>query len=214
MAKLNKKQSGITFGNILMSLLVLGLFIVIGLMAVLYLEISKTPERTAANFQADSTQPEKIKVEKLSPTNRAKGEVVEKEAGETPVASKENAEAQAASVPEESDNTKINKAILSGGANIQPKKPAPKSVKQNADVSKTHPANETTGERELIPTNVPSGNKQESKPKNDVPTVAKPARRPERTIESKQTGERELKPVERPNRTKSNSESDSISNLF
>ena len=48
----NRKNKGkITFGNIMLTLLVLGLFVVIGLIGTLYVTLTKTPEQTRARLR-------------------------------------------------------------------------------------------------------------------------------------------------------------------
>ena len=50
----NRKNKGkITFGNIMLTLLVLGLFVVIGLIGTLYVTLTKTPEQTVANYKRE-----------------------------------------------------------------------------------------------------------------------------------------------------------------
>lgn len=68
MAKTEKKSRSFTFGNFLLSLLVLGLFVVIGLMVMLYLELSRTPETTAANYQRQQEKVSQVQV--LSPNDK------------------------------------------------------------------------------------------------------------------------------------------------
>ena len=66
----NRKNKGkITFGNIMLTLLVLGLFVVIGLIGTLYVTLTKTPEQTAANYKRE--QESQAQIECWSPTNKS-----------------------------------------------------------------------------------------------------------------------------------------------
>lgn len=69
MMKTNAKQKGkITFGNILLTLLVLGVFVVIGLIATLYVQLTRTPQVTQENYRREQEQ--RANVECLSPTQK------------------------------------------------------------------------------------------------------------------------------------------------
>lgn len=168
MSKAEKKSRKITFGNIMLTLLVLGIFIVIGLMTALYLELSKTPERTAATFQRE--QQEQAKVEVMNPNNK---ETILRDANASaPVATKPvvkekevaQADNEATSVAQSNSEEKLNTAALQNGGTA-PKK----TIAQNKNTNSPHKSSNSetasnkaestippvaTGEVELKPTNL------------------------------------------------------------
>lgn len=67
-----KQQGKITFGNLLLGLLVIGTFIVIALMGKLYIELTKTPEKTAQMHEKQ----EKNRVEIMSPNVKTDSKII------------------------------------------------------------------------------------------------------------------------------------------
>ncbi|MDO4433826.1 MAG: hypothetical protein Q4B82_04515 [Alysiella sp.] len=64
--KQNDKKRGLTFTNVLLTLLVVGTFVVGGLMYMLYLELTQTPQMTAQRHEQQQTP----KIEIMSPDNK------------------------------------------------------------------------------------------------------------------------------------------------
>ena len=185
----NRKNKGkITFGNIMLTLLVLGLFVVIGLIGTLYVTLTKTPEQTAANYKRE--QESQAQIECWSPTNKsgrdcgastpAQTSTTQKSAASA-IANQIEAEHQAASEAGLLDDG----ALTRGEAPKKPKKITPKSA-----------------ERELIPQN--SGDEgtplvaQEERQTRPVAEQPRSAKKPRAEIDT--TGERVLTPAPRPSK--------------
>ena len=185
----NRKNKGkITFGNIMLTLLVLGLFVVIGLIGTLYVTLTKTPEQTAANYKRE--QESQAQIECWSPTNKsgrdcgastpaaqANGLTPQQKSAASAVAYQIEAQNQAAS--------EAGLALTRGEAPKKPKKLTPKNT-----------------ERELIPQNnsddgtplIAQEERQTRPVANDLAT--RPAKKP-RNIDIDTTGERPLTPTPR-----------------
>ncbi|XXQ67429.1 hypothetical protein ACKLNO_07285 [Neisseriaceae bacterium B1] len=194
MSKVENKKRGLTFGNILLTLLVIGTFAVMGLMAKLYIELTKTPEKTAQMHEEQQKQ----QVEVMSPNAQPGDKPVYRDANAqaaskpmTQPALQQTMQTAAASqvVPE----SEIKEAALNSGA-VPIKKPAAPVKKVNktevAAEKPLKPINEVSGEVQLRPTNVPT-------------RAAAPA----------ELGERPLKPQPARNTEKSKS-GDNIGELF
>ena len=186
----NRKNKGkITFGNIMLTLLVLGLFVVIGLIGTLYVTLTKTPEQTAANYKRE--QESQAQIECWSPTNKsgrdcgastpaaqANGLTPQQKSAASAVAYQIEAQNQAAS--------EAGLALTRGEAPKKPKKLTPKNT-----------------ERELIPQNnsddgtplIAQEERQTRPVANDLAT--RPAKKP-RNTDIDTTGERPLAPAPRP----------------
>lgn len=185
----NSKNKGkITFGNIMLTLLVLGLFVVIGLIGTLYVTLTKTPEQTAANYKRE--QESQAQIECWSPTNKsgrdcgastpaaqANGLTPQQKSAASAVAYQIEAQNQAAS--------EAGLALTRGEAPKKPKKLTPKNT-----------------ERELIPQNnsddgtplIAQEERQTRPVANDLAT--RPAKKP-RNTDIDTTGERPLNPTPR-----------------
>ncbi len=185
----NRKNKGkITFGNIMLTLLVLGLFVVIGLIGTLYVTLTKTPEQTAANYKRE--QESQAQIECWSPTNKtgrdcgastpaaqANGLTPQQKSAASAVAYQIEAQNQAAS--------EAGLALTRGEAPKKPKKLIPKNT-----------------ERELIPQNnsdddtplIAQEERQTRPVANDLAT--RPAKKP-RNTDIDTTGERPLTPAPR-----------------
>ena len=185
----NRKNKGkITFGNIMLTLLVLGLFVVIGLIGTLYVTLTKTPEQTAANYKRE--QESQAQIECWSPTNKsgrdcgastpaaqANGLTPQQKSAASAVAYQIEAQNQAAS--------EAGLALTRGEAPKKPKKLTPKNA-----------------ERELIPQNSDDGTPliaQEESPTRPVANeqTLRPAKK-QRNADIDTTGERPLVPAPRP----------------
>ena len=186
----NRKNKGkITFGNIMLTLLVLGLFVVIGLIGTLYVTLTKTPEQTAANYKRE--QESQAQIECWSPTNKsgrdcgastpaaqANGLTPQQKSAASAVAYQIEAQNQAAS--------EAGLALTRGEAPKKPKKLTPKNA-----------------ERELIPQNnsddgtplIAQEERQTRPVANDL--APRPAKKP-RNADIDTTGERPLAPAPRP----------------
>ncbi|ULJ61404.1 hypothetical protein [Wielerella bovis] len=196
MAKTEKKSRSFTFGNFLLSLLVLGLFVVIGLMVMLYLELSRTPETTAANYQRQQEKVSQVQV--LSPNDKM---------GDNPVyRDKQVSVSQVLDTPKEAVNPepvemvasepveKINNAALSNGVTAKKTNTTPKKNSDSVTRKNNHNNDVVAVETPLEPINKPK----------------KPAQR------ASDNKERELKPINaRPARTQpKNSDTSAINDLF
>lgn len=187
MAQVEQKRSKFTFGNILLTLLVLGTFAVIGLMVKLYIELTKTPEKTVQMHQ----EQEKQKIEVMSPNAQPGDKLVYRDATQAaskPVAQTQqqvaaNNQAAASGIGSAENKEEFKEAALHSGA-----APAKKAAAQQAKkVAKTaeqeavelKPINTVAGEVQLKPTNI------------------QPAANTTRNNASAETGERKLKPQPR-----------------
>lgn len=166
-----ESESKLTFGNILVGLLLLGVVVVIGLIVFVYFALTK-PE-TRKTTAADDT-PAAQQIDRLSPDGRTLPSVPRSEASKvaTP-ANNKTQQAEADKIANEMrktnetaitnvDSSMANKAALGTGEVVKPKQPkrtttAPKTPKrtQTADSEKTTSERNTAanGERELKPTN-------------------------------------------------------------
>lgn len=184
-----KNKGKITFGNIMLTLLVLGLFVVIGLIGTLYVTLTKTPEQTAANYKRE--QESQAQIECWSPTNKtgrdcgastpAQTSTTQKSAASA-IANQIEAEHQAASEAGLLDDG----ALTRGEAPKKPKKITPKSA-----------------ERELIPQNsgdegTPLVAQEERQTRPVAEQQPRPAKKPRAEIDT--TGERVLTPAPRPSK--------------
>lgn len=187
----NKNKGKITFGNIMLTLLVLGLFVVIGLIGTLYVTLTKTPEQTAANYKHE--QESQAQIECWSPTNKsgrdcgastpaqANNLTPQQKSAASAVAYQMEAQNQAASEAGLADGD----ALTRGDAPKKPKKLTPK-----------------TAERELIPQNnsdegMPLVAQEERQTRPVTNELPRPAKKP-RTTDIDTTGERALTPAPRP----------------
>lgn len=164
-----ESESKLTFGNILVGLLLLGVVVVIGLIVFVYFALTK-PE-TRKTTAADDT-PAAQQIDRLSPDGRTLPSVPRSEASKvaTPTNNKTQ-QAEADKIANEMrktnetaitnvDSSMANKAALGTGEVVKPKQPkrtttAPKTPKrtQTADSEKTTSERNTAanGERELKP---------------------------------------------------------------
>ena len=186
----NRKNKGkITFGNIMLTLLVLGLFVVIGLIGTLYVTLTKTPEQTAANYKRE--QESQAQIECWSPTNKsgrdcgastpaaqANGLTLQQKSAASAVAYQIEAQNQSAS--------EAGLALTRGEAPKKPKKLTPKNA-----------------ERELIPQNnsddgtpLIAQEERQTRPVANEQTP-RPTKKP-RNADIDTTGERPLAPAPRP----------------
>lgn len=186
----NRKNKGkITFGNIMLTLLVLGLFVVIGLIGTLYVTLTKTPEQTAANYKRE--QESQAQIECWSPTNKSGRDC----GASTPAAQangltpQQKSAASAVAYQIEAQNQSASEAGLALTRGEAPKKPK-KLTPKNA-------------ERELIPQNnsddgtplIAQEERQTRPVANDL--APRPAKKP-RNADIDTTGERPLAPAPRP----------------
>lgn len=124
MTQVEKNAGKITFGNILLTLLVLGTFIVGGLMYKLYQELTETPEKTA-NWHQNQQQ---LPVEVMSPNAAPGSERVYRPAGASaPAAVPTTAQTVPAHTPfaAASATATVNPNALTAGE-AAPRKPASK----------------------------------------------------------------------------------------
>ena len=187
----NRKNKGkITFGNIMLTLLVLGLFVVIGLIGTLYVTLTKTPEQTAANYKRE--QESQAQIECWSPTNKSgrdcgasapaqTSNTIQKSAASA-IAGQIEAEHQAASEAGLLDDG----ALTRGDAPKKPKKITPKNAG-----------------RELIPQNsgdegTPLVAQEERQTRPVAEQQPRPAKKSRAEIDT--TGERVLTPAPRPSK--------------
>ena len=184
-----KNKGKITFGNIMLTLLVLGLFVVIGLIGKLYITLTQTPAETAANYKRE--QESQAQIECWSPTNKsgrdcgasapAQTSNTTPKSAASAIAGQIEAEHQAASEAGLLDDG----ALTRGEAPKKPKKITPKSA-----------------ERELIPQN--SGDEgtplvaQEERQTRPIAEQPRPAKKPRAEIDT--TSERVLTPTPRPSK--------------
>ncbi len=184
-----KNKGKITFGNIMLTLLVLGLFVVIGLIGKLYITLTQTPAETAANYKRE--QESQAQIECWSPTNKsgrdcgasapAQNSTTQKSAASA-IAGQIEAEHQAASEAGLLDDG----ALTHGEAPKKPKKITPKSA-----------------ERDLIPQNsgdegTPLVAQEERQTRPVAEQQPRPAKKPRAEIDT--TGERVLTPAPRPSK--------------
>ena len=186
----NRKNKGkITFGNIMLTLLVLGLFVVIGLIGTLYVTLTKTPEQTAANYKRE--QESQAQIECWSPTNKS----VRDCGASTPAAQangltpQQKSAASAVAYQIEAQNQSASEAGLALTRGEAPKKPK-KLTPKNA-------------ERELIPQNnsddgtpLIAQEERQTRPVANEQTP-RPTKKP-RNADIDTTGERPLAPAPRP----------------
>lgn len=189
----NRKNKGkITFGNIMLTLLVLGLFVVIGLIGTLYVTLTKTPEQTAANYKRE--QESQAQIECWSPTNKSGRDC----GASTPAAQangltpQQKSAASAVAYQIEAQNQAASEAGLANGDALT-RGEAPKKPK------KLPPKNT---ERELIPQNSDDGTPLIAQEERQTRPVAneqtpRPAKKP-RNADIDTTGERPLAPAPRP----------------
>ena len=170
----HKKERSITFGKVMLTLLVVGVFIVIGLLITLYLTVISTPERTAAATQLiEASAP---CVNYIPPNSSALTASEAQNIKTTPMSASTTPSTSSAAF----ESTTINEEELHTPA-ILTNSPSPSkksSKKSNEQKTQTEtpliPKESTMSERELTPTNVTP------KPK---PT------------ETNNKGEKELKPI-------------------
>ena len=186
----NRKNKGkITFGNIMLTLLVLGLFVVIGLIGTLYVTLTKTPEQTAANYKRE--QESQAQIECWSPTNKSGRDC----GASTPAAQahgltpQQKSAASAVAYQIEAQNQSASEAGLALTRGEAPKKPK-KLTPKNA-------------ERELIPQNnsddgtpLIAQEERQTRPVANEQTP-RPTKKP-RNADIDTTGERPLAPAPRP----------------
>ena len=186
----NRKNKGkITFGNIMLTLLVLGLFVVIGLIGTLYVTLTKTPEQTAANYKRE--QENQAQIECWSPTNKSGRDC----GASTPAAQangltpQQKSAASAVAYQIEAQNQSASEAGLALTRGEAPKKPK-KLTPKNA-------------ERELIPQNnsddgtpLIAQEERQTRPVANEHTP-RPTKKP-RNADIDTTGERPLAPAPRP----------------
>ena len=185
----NRKNKGkITFGNIMLTLLVLGLFVVIGLIGKLYITLTQTPAETAANYKRE--QESQTQIECWSPTNKSGRDCGASAPAQTSTTQKSAASAIAGQIEAEHQTASEaglldDGALTRGEAPKKPKKITPKSA-----------------ERELIPQN--SGDEgtplvaQEERQTRPIAEQPRPAKKPRAEIDT--TSERVLTPTPRPSK--------------
>ena len=184
----NRKNKGkITFGNIMLTLLVLGLFVVIGLIGTLYVTLTKTPEQTAANYKRE--QESQAQIECWSPTNKSGRDCgASTPAQANNLTPQQKSAASAVAYQIEAQNQAASEAGLALTRGEAPKKPK-KLTPKNA-------------ERELIPQNSDDGTPLIAQEERQTRPVAndlapRPAKKP-RNADIDTTGERPLAPAPRP----------------
>lgn len=156
MNQIENQKSKLTFGNILLSLLVIGTFIVCGLMFKLYIELTKTPEKTAQMYA------EQQQVEVMLPNAKLGDKVIYRDVGASAprVPQINTVTVQASEEPIAKDTTITQKALSAGSATVVQKAATAKkntlksqkntSVETNANAVE----NKIKGEIPLNPTNV------------------------------------------------------------
>lgn len=169
MTQAEKNAGKFTFGNILLVLLVIGTFVVGGLMYKLYQQLTETPEKTA-NWHEQQKQQQQVEV--ISPNGKP-DERVYRPAGASAAQTEPTTPTQTAKQPHEypvSEPDPVNSDALTGGTTPAPRKNATKktTAQPNNESERTlkpepSQSNSLPGEVPLRPTNAP--NKQPSEVK-------------------------------------------------
>lgn len=182
MSKKPQKTRTITFGKIMLTLLVLGVFVVIGLLFRLYETIRQTPAQTAAHYQPVSTPVPQVQI--LSPDYQDNKTAVQGKSEAT--AASDVVTQSAASTPEKDDKL-LNLQTDDSIKKLEAKKKKERLVK--TDKTKEMDDSFIKGEIPLAPTNstptppkhvdtpkmvdTPKGKAQELKPSNAQPVEAR-----------------------------------------
>lgn len=182
MSKKPQKTRTITFGKIMLTLLVLGVFVVIGLLFRLYETIRQTPAQTAAHYQPVSTPVPQVQI--LSPDYQDNKTAVQGKS--EAIAASDVVTQSAASTPEKDDKL-LNLQADDSIKKLEAKKKKERLVK--TDKTKEMDDSSIKGEIPLAPTNststppkhvdrpkmvdTPKGKAQELKPSNAQPVEAR-----------------------------------------
>lgn len=154
---MSKNTKRITFGNIMVTLLVLGTFTVIGLLGKLYIELTKTPDNTAARQQQQQQQQQ---TQLISPDAKKKPEYNNDNQNASAAVATNNPRVQAAqpttvsSMAMASEPSNINTMPLTTSANKKPQ--TPKKVTTPSRDENTQANGNLSGEVPLQPTNAPA----------------------------------------------------------
>ena len=187
MSKKPQKTRTITFGKIMLTLLVLGVFVVIGLLFRLYETIRQTPAQTAAHYQPVSTPVPQVQI--LSPDYQDNKTAVQGKS--EAIAASDVVTQSAASTPEKDDKL-LNLQADDSIKKLEAKKKKERLVK--TDKTKEMDDSSTKGEIPLAPTNststppkhvdTPKGKAQELKPSNAQPVEARESARSKSAAQS------------------------------
>lgn len=170
MTQAEKNTGKVTFGNILLVLLVIGTFIVGGLMYKLYQQLTETPEKTANWHEQQKTQ----QIEMMSPNGKPSDSTYRPAGTSTPAVQPAQTQAPTPE-PQASEPAAVNNEALTAGgtpAAARSKQPVTTPKKTNAQANgETERAlkpvpqsdNSLPGEVPLRPTNVAP--KQPAEPK-------------------------------------------------
>lgn len=185
MSKKPQKTRTITFGKIMLTLLVLGVFVVIGLLFRLYETIRQTPAQTAAHYQPVSTPVPQVQI--LSPDYQDNKTAAQGKS--EAIAASDVVTQSAASTPEKDDQ--LLNANMSQTDDSIKKLEAKKKKERLVKTDKTKEMDDSSikGEIPLAPTNstptppkhvdtpkmvdTPKGKAQELKPSNAQPVEAR-----------------------------------------
>lgn len=157
----------LTFGNILLTLLVLGTLVVIGLMGKLYIELTKTPEKTEQMHK--ERQQNNQQVEVMSPNAKPGDEPVYRNntltASKPVVAPSAQQATTNLDVPATNNEPLLDNPVLTdtgvSSANVNKKTNQVKKDNKNKEQIRVETdTNVVAGERPLIPTNAPSRQQQ------------------------------------------------------
>lgn len=193
--KTRKRETGkITFGNIMLSLLVVGVFVVIGLITKLYLELTHTPQETAANYQRQ--QEKQAQVEIMCPGDKTGKNCVP--SGTSNAASAEKtqaAQAQPQAQVRDDEPPLIDSSIPAADneEKIQKTATTKKAVSKPKPVKRKDSEMPDQGERELHPINTPNSN-SESQPTYTRESTVRETRSL-RYSEPEKSGSRDLDPL-------------------
>lgn len=193
-------KNKLTFGNIIIGLLLLGVIIVISLIALVYFELTQTPKRTAA--QQAGTNPT-MSVEAMSPDGRTITRPIPRRIDHQINASEAAAaDAAASALNAEQETDPLDTSALTSGRRVQhrarPKRQhkEPQNQQHNTnEQTQQHNPNNATKEVPLEPINVPHEHPVKPKSNNN----------------RNNSGERELTPV-KPKRN--GKQSEAIDALF
>ena len=182
MSKKPQKTRTITFGKVMLTLLVLGVFVVIGLLFRLYETIRQTPAQTAAHYQPVSTPVPQVQI--LSPDYQDNKTAAQGKS--EAIAASDVVTQSAASTPEKDDKL-LNLQADDSIKKLEAKKKKERLVK--TDKTKEMDDSSIKGEIPLAPTNststppkhvdtpkmvdTPKGKAQELKPSNVQPVEAR-----------------------------------------
>lgn len=220
---MSRTDSKFTFGNILLGLLLLATVVVIGLIVLVYFQLTRPTQRgtgQTAAIEAPAKQP----VEIISPDGKtvrtdAAGSQPQSAQASAAAQQQQEADAAAAALNTQTANAPINSSALTGGAAV-PRKPRPRKPrppKENTEYgSNGEPSarsskyrqrnhNADSGEIPLEPTN-----RAPRESRRERPLVPRNSER--REARNDHEGERPLTPVKPKRQSKQPSEA--IDNLF